>query len=153
MPTPVSRTLMTICGASPFDAASAWSGSAFHREPDVTVPLGELARVVQEVTHDLRQSSRVGVHVHRNRRQHDRQFLTSPFGDRASGFHCVVDDRRHLDPLSAKVDLAAADPTRVEQIVDEPHHLSNLTLQYVQCVVDTRTQVQGLYPFQSLCST
>lgn len=79
--------------------------------------------------------------------------MIQAFGQRASRFHGMVDDGRHFDALPAKVDLAAADPTRVEQVVDQPHHLSNLTLQYVQCVVDMRTQVQALCPLQPLGST
>ena len=50
MPMPLSRTRITAC-----------AGVLFDGQPHVAAAVGELARVVQKVTHHLRQSRRVGI--------------------------------------------------------------------------------------------
>ena len=81
---------------------------ALDRQRDVAALVGELAGVVQQVADHLRQPRRVGVEIHRLRRQRDRQLVVHAAVQRARGFDGLVDDRRQLDALLAQLDLAPA---------------------------------------------
>ena len=63
MPTPVSRTrnddLRNEFGRRRLGVVGREDLLSFHREPDATATISKLARIVQEVAHDLRESSRV----------------------------------------------------------------------------------------------
>ena len=78
------------------------------RQPDVTVVVGELASVVQQVADNLRQPRGIGMQVDLVRRQRDRQLLSHPLVRRTDGFDCLLHDHRQLDLLLAELDRARA---------------------------------------------
>ena len=95
-------------------------------------PFGvNLQALFSEVADDLSQPGRVGFQVHRIRRQRHGQFVIQALTDRPSGFDGVMHDRRQFDRLPAKFDLAQADAAHVQQVVDETHHLPDLTLHHL----------------------
>jgi hypothetical protein len=63
---------------------------AFDAQPNAAARVGELARIVQQVTHDLPESARVGAQVRRLRRQRDRQLESRALAERADGFDGVT---------------------------------------------------------------
>ncbi len=60
------------------------------RQPDVTVLVGELASVVQQVADNLRQPRGIGMQVDLVRRQRDRQLLSLALVQRTDGFDCLL---------------------------------------------------------------
>src|SRR5205809_1008038 len=71
---------------------------------------------------------RVGVQVHGAGRQPDRQLVAPLLDQRPARLDGVVDDADQVGPLLSHVDLAAADPGDVQQVIDQPRHLLYLAV-------------------------
>ena len=102
------------------------------RQPDVAAPVGELARVVEQVADHLRQPRGVGAQIERLRRQRHRQLVVQAAVPRARRLDGLLDDRPELDGLLAKLELAARDAAEVEQVVDQARQLAHLTFDHPQ---------------------
>src|SRR6185369_12031484 len=114
------------------DAVVAYDGDglisvAAHLERDRSAVTGVLARVRQQVSEHLRKADGVAVENHWFRGHRNLERLAGLIEKRPAGLGCLLDDRRKLEPLAAKVELVARDAAYVEQVVDQPYEMRHLT--------------------------
>jgi hypothetical protein len=55
---------------------------------------------------------------------------------RKARLHSTLNDRSDLDTLSAQHDLSGPDACYVEQVIYQTHHVTDLALHDVACLVD-----------------
>jgi hypothetical protein len=120
---PVSRTRIATVAGSTLSRCNQ----------DAPVTRRELARIVQQVPDDLHQARTVRVQEDRLGRQRHRQLLLQALSQRAYGIHGIAKNRGQVNSLRANVDLAAADASRIQQIINQPHNMLRLSRQYPQC--------------------
>jgi hypothetical protein len=99
-------------------------------ELDAAAARRVLGRVVEEVREDLRDADRIGLELHRRARQLDDELVSGLVDEGAARLDRVVDDGAQIDALLPQLDLVARDAREVEQVVDEPHHVPDLTLHH-----------------------
>ena len=117
----------------------AHSGVRHRSEPHLLGPwrsanraasLGVLGGVVEEIRQHLRQPSHVAAEHRGLRRQLDRKFVAALLDERPAGFDLALRHGRQLDgPFEAQ--LARGDPRDVEQVVDQPRHLTSLAIDHI----------------------
>ena len=95
------------------------------------VPPGRrvLAAVVEQVAEHLRQAHRIGVQsTIGSARQRHLQLVAGRVGERTRRFDRLLDHRRELDAALAQLEPIVGDAVQIEQVVDQPHQLSQLPL-------------------------
>ena len=101
------------------------------RQDDMPALIGKLRGVAQEVADHLSQPHRIGIEIQRLRRHRDDQLVVQTAVQRARGLGSLVDDRRQLDTLEAKLDPAPGNAAHVEQVIHQPGHLIDLPLEHL----------------------
>src|SRR6185369_10567821 len=99
------------------------------REPNTAAPIGELAGIVEQVAHNLRQPNRVPGDVKGFGRERNGDFMTEALAERPDGFDGVVHDRGELGSLLAELDRAPTDAADVEQVVNLAYRVLHLPVQ------------------------
>lgn len=99
-----------------------------HAESNVATIICELAGIVQEIAHHLGQAGRVRVEDDRARRQTHGQLVVSLLVDGMGGLDGVVNAGRELHALTAELDRPPTDAAHVQQVVHEPHDLTDVPL-------------------------
>src|SRR6185436_13889903 len=94
--------------------------AAVARRPqsDVALARREFESVVEQVAKYLGEPDRIGMDVNRLGRQVDFEAMGGLFRERLTDFERQLDDGRQVEARQAQIDLAAADPAHVEQIID-----------------------------------
>ena len=97
-------------------------------QPDAAAGGGVFGGIVQQVGDRLRQPGQVAIELDLVGRQLQHQPVMAGFDPRPAGFDRALDHRPQRDPLFLQPDLAAADARDVQQVVDQPDHVHQLTL-------------------------
>ena len=63
--------------------------------------------------------------------QLDREMVLRRVDGRPRGFHGLLEDLGERHAPAGEADLAGADPARIHEVVDEPHHLRELAAHHV----------------------
>jgi hypothetical protein len=105
-------------------------------KPDVPAAIHVFRRIVQKIRQHLRKPGGVGVEVDRLRRQGNGQLVAGCLDRRTRSVERAIDRRGELDAFLAQGQLSPADATYVEQVVDDPDHLSELALHHCARMLD-----------------
>ncbi len=89
----------------------------FQRHRDRATWLGELRRVLDQVTDDLAQASRIPVDVQRGGRENERQHVAPLVDEWLDRLNRVPHDCPEIDTFGAKLDHAATDARQVHKLV------------------------------------
>ncbi|MDQ3330834.1 MAG: hypothetical protein M3552_09300, partial [Planctomycetota bacterium] len=128
------------------DRHSGISVFTFGCQPKMSLAPGIFGCVVQQVADNLNQTTAIAVDEDRLGRQVEGQLVTTRFDERPDSFDRLYDDVAEIEPLLTEFDLPASDPGHVEQVVDQPSHLSNLATHQGPHVVRFRTIVRDERP-------
>ena len=107
-------------------------------QPDVSVRLGVLGRVRQQVADDLGQPHRVGVQEQRFGRKCDVEAVALDLDERLGRLDRTGDHGGEFHRLPAKFDLAPHDTGHVQQVVHQPDEVVDLPLHHVPGLLDRR---------------
>jgi hypothetical protein len=119
------------------------------RYVNVSIGVRVLAGIVQDICEHLGEPHAVAVHHDRPCRQRGLDVLIRARHERATGFDRLLDHRREVDALHAQVDATATDAADVDQVVDQPHELRELTLHGRPAALDhVAIALSPLYQFE-----
>src|SRR6185503_19191349 len=91
-----------------------------------------LAAVVEEVAEHLRQTDRVGMQMDRFGRQNHVDGMASGLSEWLRRQHGLTKHRREFNVTLAQLDAVVSDPAQIEEVVDQPDQLLELSLHRVQ---------------------
>ncbi len=94
---------------------------------NTTASVRVLRRVVEQIAEHLRETRHVAVDDQGPRGNVDREIVPGGIDERLTDLERMLQDRLEIDRRALQLDLAAADAAHFEQIVDEVHHLLELT--------------------------
>src|SRR5438309_5315885 len=95
---------------------------------DPAANVGVLGGVVQQIGEDLREPGGIGEEHHGLGRQIERNPVAALVDERARALDRLLDHGAQEERLLAKLDLPAGDARDVEEIVDQPRHVLDLSL-------------------------
>ncbi len=96
-------------------------------EPDAPVTRRELHRVVEHVREHLHEPCGVTIDRDWLRRQLHVQRVARRGGERGDGFDRRRHQAREVERFTAQLNLVGSDAGHIEEVIDEPHELPDLT--------------------------
>ena len=112
------------------DAHHSLSGLLVRGEPDLPATRRELHRIVENVRKDLHEPRAVTVDTNRRRRHTHVQLLVRGRRERHDGLDGSGHQALEFVRFTTQVDLIGSDPGHIQEVIDEPHELPNLTVNH-----------------------
>ena len=103
---------------------------------DMSSRLGVLAGVVEQIAECLSEPHRIGIEIYGRDGQRHGQFVPGGLHCRAAGFNRLMDSRRQVDRLAAKLNLTLAYAVHVQEIIHQTDHLTDLSLHDLESRLD-----------------